>query len=120
MILVFEFFFFFLRIRRPPRSTRTDTLFPYTTLFRSFQRKDRVRGREELHQEKEEAGHGRGCSRQAATPGGPADGGRATTAAQEIRLPLRRFTSVKIARFRQNADVSRMACVDRMREHIGR
>src|SRR3546814_13196664 len=29
-------FFFFLIIRRPPRSTRTDTLFPYTTLFRSF------------------------------------------------------------------------------------
>src|SRR3546814_20788569 len=28
-------FFFFLIIRRPPRSTRTDTLFPYTTLFRS-------------------------------------------------------------------------------------
>src|SRR3546814_13489895 len=27
--------FFFLRSRRPPRSTRTDTLFPYTTLFRS-------------------------------------------------------------------------------------
>src|SRR3546814_14433559 len=26
----------FLMIRRPPRSTRTDTLFPYTTLFRSF------------------------------------------------------------------------------------
>src|SRR3546814_21121734 len=26
---------FFLVIRRPPRSTRTDTLFPYTTLFRS-------------------------------------------------------------------------------------
>src|SRR3546814_11369654 len=25
-------------IRRPPRSTRTDTLFPYTTLFRSFHR----------------------------------------------------------------------------------
>src|SRR3546814_14274739 len=29
------FYFFFLIIRRPPRSTRTDTLFPYTTLFRS-------------------------------------------------------------------------------------
>src|SRR3546814_19867142 len=27
--------FFFLMIRRPPRPTRTDTLFPYTTLFRS-------------------------------------------------------------------------------------
>src|SRR3546814_2022947 len=30
-------FFFFLMIRRPPRSTRIDTLFPYTTLFRSGQ-----------------------------------------------------------------------------------
>src|SRR3546814_17721952 len=30
------YFFFFLMIRRPPRSTRTDTLFPYTTLFRSM------------------------------------------------------------------------------------
>src|SRR3546814_5035926 len=29
------FFIFFLMLRRPPRSTRTDTLFPYTTLFRS-------------------------------------------------------------------------------------
>src|SRR3546814_19482447 len=28
-------FFVFLMIRRPPRSTRTDTLFPYTTLFRA-------------------------------------------------------------------------------------
>src|SRR3546814_8189442 len=31
-------FIFFLMIRRPPRSTRTDTLFPYTTLFRSQHR----------------------------------------------------------------------------------
>src|SRR3546814_11940861 len=30
-----QFYLFFLMIRRPPRSTRTDTLFPYTTLFRS-------------------------------------------------------------------------------------
>src|SRR3546814_16435220 len=29
------FVFYFLMLRRPPRSTRTDTLFPYTTLFRS-------------------------------------------------------------------------------------
>src|SRR3546814_18898589 len=33
-ILLYSFFFFVM-IRRPPRSTRTDTLFPYTTLFRS-------------------------------------------------------------------------------------
>src|SRR3546814_20688382 len=32
---VINYYFFFLMIRRPPRSTRTDTLFPYTTLFRS-------------------------------------------------------------------------------------
>src|SRR3546814_13598951 len=31
----FHSLLFFLMIRRPPRSTRTDTLFPYTTLFRS-------------------------------------------------------------------------------------
>src|SRR3546814_4816425 len=35
--------FFFLMIRRPPRSTRTDTLFPYTTLFRSQAPPDRAR-----------------------------------------------------------------------------
>src|SRR3546814_17865445 len=39
LLLHLCFFFylsvFFLMIRRPPRSTRTDTLFPYTTLFRS-------------------------------------------------------------------------------------
>src|SRR3546814_18509351 len=36
-------FVFFLMIRRPPRSTRTDTLFPYTTLFRSMAREiDRI------------------------------------------------------------------------------
>src|SRR3546814_17972824 len=33
--VIVSYVFFFLRIRRPPRSTRTDTLFPYTTLFRS-------------------------------------------------------------------------------------
>src|SRR3546814_20188833 len=32
-------------IRRPPRSTRTDTLFPYTTLFRSFQPLPGILGR---------------------------------------------------------------------------
>src|SRR3546814_12266821 len=33
--MLFVGYVFFLMIRRPPRSTRTDTLFPYTTLFRS-------------------------------------------------------------------------------------
>src|SRR3546814_20044192 len=34
---------FFLMIRRPPRSTRTDTRFPFTTLFRSLARRRQVR-----------------------------------------------------------------------------
>src|SRR3546814_14321903 len=36
MFPVLYYVFFFLMIRRPPRSTRTYTLFPYTTLFRSL------------------------------------------------------------------------------------
>src|SRR3546814_6496720 len=51
--------FFFLMIRRPPRSTRTDTLFPYTTLFRSEHR--RHHGRRALR-----AGAGEEGPRQAA------------------------------------------------------
>src|SRR3546814_12948222 len=42
LYLVFYILFFFLMIRRPPRSTRTDTLFPYTTLFRSVAQLTRV------------------------------------------------------------------------------
>src|SRR6056297_3757203 len=37
-------FLFFLMMRRPPRSTRTDTLFPYTTLFRSVHARTRGSG----------------------------------------------------------------------------
>src|SRR3546814_16897098 len=36
---------FFLMIRRPPRSTRPDTLFPYTTLFRSLEAPDTVKAK---------------------------------------------------------------------------
>src|SRR3546814_7868846 len=35
-------------IRRPPRSTRTDTLFPYTTLFRSAGQEDGIAGAHRL------------------------------------------------------------------------
>src|SRR3546814_7927106 len=51
--LLMFFTFFFLMIRRPPRSTRTDTLFPYTTLFRSTADQPRRvgdrRGRHDRH-----------------------------------------------------------------------
>src|SRR3546814_12425909 len=42
---------FFLMIRRPPRSTRTDTLFPYTTLFRSLRLEHRTQGRRHVRRE---------------------------------------------------------------------
>src|SRR3546814_19033304 len=44
MVEIVGCFVFFLMIRRPPRSTRTDTLFPYTTLFRSAGRAAAVAG----------------------------------------------------------------------------
>src|SRR3546814_16084647 len=43
-VTFFILFVFCLMLRRPPRSTRTDTLFPYTTLFRSAAAADYVAG----------------------------------------------------------------------------
>src|SRR2546426_9231410 len=45
MRLTYSFFFFFLMIRRPPRST----LFPYTTLFRSIQGREMANAFSELN-----------------------------------------------------------------------
>src|SRR3546814_5296836 len=42
-MLYLSTYLFFLMLRRPPRSTRTDTLFPYTTLFRSISSPGRPR-----------------------------------------------------------------------------
>src|SRR3546814_4376487 len=44
------YFVFFLMIRRPPRSTRTDTLLPYTTLFRSIGQQLRIVAGDEIAQ----------------------------------------------------------------------
>src|SRR3546814_2078195 len=70
---------FFLMIRRPPRSTRTDTLFPYTTLFRS-----RRRGNN---------GSGRGCRRAARR-----QAFRAASHASADRRPLRRLPTYPTGR----------------------
>src|SRR3546814_8736876 len=70
--------------RRPPRSTRTDTLFPYTTLFRSWG--DQGGGRASPQRSGRRAGGGRAAARPARTgrsgghdagrsPGGAAQGG---------------------------------------------
>src|SRR3546814_16207835 len=54
----------FLMIRRPPRSTRTDTLFPYTTLFRSPPPGRRVETAPRERREGELAGEGGGGERE--------------------------------------------------------
>src|SRR3546814_21175759 len=51
MCFQYAVFLFFLMKRTPPRSTRTDTLFPYTTLFRSVERLLRFPGPNGLAQE---------------------------------------------------------------------
>src|SRR3546814_1337096 len=57
-----SFCVFFLMIRRPPRSTRTDTLFPYTTLFRSGQIHDRHPAQGEVgHRRQQPAMHDAGA-----------------------------------------------------------
>src|SRR3546814_13840326 len=48
-------------IRRPPRSTRTDTLFPYTTLFRSRRGQRPCRKRRERPHVRRSALHRRSC-----------------------------------------------------------
>src|SRR3546814_16708251 len=75
-------FVFFLMIRRPPRSTRTDTLFPYTTLFRSGPGAAYVEGRSRQP-------HG-GCETQAnglvgTISGGHPLGARAGGLGEELR-----------------------------------
>src|SRR3546814_6028981 len=71
LALLFLLCFFFLMIRRPPRSTRTDTLFPYTTLFRSrCPRAPRNRHR--------------GCSRAAASASCPARSEEHTSELQSL------------------------------------
>src|SRR3546814_14072401 len=60
-------YFFFLILRRPPRSTRTDTLFPYTTLFRSL----RERGEGQLALAAKPADQRRPAHRQQSGGAGP-------------------------------------------------
>src|SRR3546814_14894591 len=66
-------------IRRPPRSTRTDTLFPYTTLFRSAELTQKWQAeKDKIHAEakiKEELDAARGQLEQAQRAGDPAKAG---------------------------------------------
>src|SRR3546814_14850005 len=78
-------------IRRPPRSTRTDTLFPYTTLFRSPPRSHPGRGPRDdaLRPVVPAPGRGSRRGRGGRAQGGPAAGRRRLAAAEDAGL-LRR------------------------------
>src|SRR3546814_3601584 len=89
--------FLFLMIRRPPRSTRTDTLFPYTTLFRSGRydkaRPAHSRSRSKASAAPVDATPERGTDRQTAPPQQPWSSYRrgsffAPPAAGPYRLPF--------------------------------
>src|SRR3546814_3905213 len=69
--------FFFLMIRRPPRSTRTDTLFPYTTLFRSEARRQEARREIRRQQVQRKAGRRQeGCRKEGRARQGRGEEGR--------------------------------------------
>src|SRR3546814_12813444 len=102
-------------IRRPPRSTRTDTLFPYTTLFRSCEKEiegdrdddDRhdQRGADQRHDDRLRARtHGREADRgeRAERRCDQRRGGRDLEAVRESARPLRRFTDRPVPAQRQS------------------
>src|SRR3546814_16182949 len=100
MISVFSFFFF-LMIRPPPRSTRTDTLFPYTTLFRSILRRQGTAIRPFVADTKKPGDLG--GSHRATLSGhwgnaGPAQGVEAGSGDREYH-PLRRLDAAHETRF---------------------
>src|SRR3546814_16365125 len=76
--------FFFLMIRRPPRSTRTDTLFPYTTLFRSPEEPD------EHGSLRHRAGDRRDAAVAALRPAHAAGAGSRTGGSRAAHQPARR------------------------------
>src|SRR3546814_19142785 len=89
-------------IRRPPRSTRTDTLFPYTTLFRSFdvpceiivadQRE--IDGREKIAARVTELEVKAALLAAGLTSAGPFDAGRANAYAEVIETNILGFTDL--------------------------
>src|SRR3546814_6889527 len=71
-------------IRRPPRSTRTDTLFPYTTLFRSVHHQRRLRRAGEPHALHHRIGDGYDPARRIARSGAAARSEEHTSELQSL------------------------------------
>src|SRR3546814_14349694 len=93
MHTVCDVIFFFLMIRRPPRSTRTDTLFPYTTLFRSPGRGLRA-ARQEGSRRRAGQSHRRDGNRR-----GPGQAGRGDHRSEEHTSELQSLMRISYAVF---------------------
>src|SRR3546814_1650387 len=100
LFLLFFICVFFLMIRRPPRSTRTDTLFPYTTLFRSRSRQA-VFARASDTASSRPAGHGDPPEPASATGRSriPADGSEALFRSEEHTSELQSLMRISYAVF---------------------
>src|SRR3546814_12497719 len=105
MFLIY-FCIFLLMIRRPPRSTRTDTLVPYTTLFRSLVP---ARGAHRAVRAGERA-HGPGRR-------GPRFGAGAGGAGLAARRGFRRRVGVGGGRQRRDRGAGGAGAADRLRRH---
>src|SRR3546814_503954 len=101
VVSVFHFFCF-LMIRRPPRSTRTDTLFPYTTLFRSPAHRALQCG---LRHQSARPGPGLGRARPGGR-GGAGGGGRPCCAARRDHAGEQSVALVRQAVSRLQADAA--------------
>src|SRR3546814_4937925 len=118
--VLYELFcFIFLMIRRPPRSTRTDTLFPYTTLFRSgavdldiADRGDAARARSHVALVRVRRDRGRADQRRLADARQPA--ARISRAGHPDRVAARHHARLPAARHRSEEHTSELQSLMRI------
>src|SRR3546814_11202450 len=113
--------FFYLMIRRPPSSTRTDTLFPYTTLFRSAEFNVaswlQLQGRAGLMVALVAKYRDGQQQREAIIDHGRTDGAGKILLSGVARLPVRtKIEELKIHLSHAATDIGRASCGDRMCE----
>src|SRR3546814_3756746 len=106
VLLCYVFIVCFLMIRRPPISTRTDTLFPYTTLFRSIRDSRAGRGRCSGSVSRNAAAGGARCGGIRESRGGKSARGRPLAPCRRRRVQLRSKASRAAVRNRRSSNCS--------------
>src|SRR3546814_20772794 len=102
-------------ILRPPRSTRTYTLFPYTTLFRSFRDRDQsvARGRADAAQDRR-----RPPCRSVVLPAVRLDARAVAAASQAVRPPPRGAEAARDRCAAQADEIGRAPCRERVCQYV--